>query len=92
MALCNNAEEFYFGPLMPESVARQKKERTMSRNYYYEKMAKQRESELSQKAANYHLFKDAEEKQIAVERVKQLILRFVPIIIFLTCLVLKLLS
>lgn len=60
----------------------------MSRNYYYEKMAKQRESELSQKVANYHLVNDAEEKQIAVERVKQLILRFGPIIIILTCLLL----
>ena len=60
----------------------------MDRNYYYEKMAKQRESELSQKAAMHRLLNDADEKPLTAKRVKRLVLRFAPIILTLTWLIL----
>lgn len=55
----------------------------MDRNYYYEKMAKQRERELSQKAATHRLLNSANEELNTSKRVKRLVLRFAPIIIFL---------
>lgn len=64
----------------------------MDRNYYYEKMAKQRERELSQKAATHRLFDDTHGKPITAKWVKQLGLGFAPIIIFLTWLLLHFLG
>ena len=55
----------------------------MDRNYYYEKMAKQREHELSQRSATYRLLNDSNEKRGAAKRVKRVVLRSAPIIIFL---------
>ena len=64
----------------------------MDRNYYYERMAKQRERELSQKAATHRLFDDTHEQPITAKRVKQLGLGFAPITIFLTWLLLHFLG
>ena len=64
----------------------------MNRNYYYEKMAKQRERELSQKAAIHRLLNNANEELSAAKRVKQLVLQFAPIILFLILIFLRFFS
>ena len=64
----------------------------MDRNYYYEKMAKQRERELSEKAETRRLFDDTHKNSITARWVKQLGLGFAPIIIFLAWLLIHFLG
>jgi hypothetical protein len=59
------------------------KEDKMDRNYYYEKMASQREREISQNAALHPLFNDASKGFVTTQRAKQTLLVFAPLVIVL---------
>ena len=64
----------------------------MDRNYYYEKMAKERQSEISQDLANRHLLKGLKQEPLTMQQAGRLILRIVPVAIVITILLLSLLS
>ena len=63
-------------------------EKTMDRNYYYEKMTKQRQREVSQELATRNLLKDGKREPLSAKQAKRLILRTVPAIIIFTLLLL----
>ena len=60
----------------------------MDRNYYYEKMTKQRQREVSQELATRNLLKDGKREPLSAKQAKRLILRTVPAIIIFTLLLL----
>ena len=60
----------------------------MDRNFYYEKMTKQRQREVSQELATRNLLKDGKREPLSAKQAKRLILRTVPAIIIFTLLLL----
>ena len=55
----------------------------MDRIYYYDKMAKQREHEISQEAAAHRLFNDSNERSVTAQQAKRTLLIFAPLVILL---------
>jgi len=64
----------------------------MDRNYYYEKMTKQRQREISQDLATRHLLDDPEARALSAKRVKRMVLRFAPAMIIISLLVIYLIG
>lgn len=61
----------------------------MDRNYYYEKMTKQREREISQDLANRNLLKDTKREPLTTKQAGKLVLWLAPVAIVLTILLLS---
>ena len=64
----------------------------MDKNYYYQKLAQERQRDLSRELATRTLLKDGKRDPLTVHQAKRLVLRIAPVVIFLTILLLYLLG
>lgn len=62
----------------------------MDRNYYYEKMHKQREREISRELATRKLLKDGGHEPLTTKQARRLVLRIAPAVIVMAILLFSL--
>jgi hypothetical protein len=68
------------------------KEKTMDRNYYYQKLAQEHQLEMSQELAARHMLKGLKREPLTMKQARHLILRIAPVAIVITILLLSLLG